>query len=281
MSVEDDDYGFTYEDDDHVPLEDINTHTHNNNVPLDANERRVSQTLAVDAFFGFVKFVVYKARLIKEEQEAVERVRMYEQQELQLRTFNRRFLSDLEAINPEELQAYCKRWDTPWDASSAVHARDRRIELQRIQKSRKWCTLDSPLDDVDNLHPYVNIYKSVTGKDFEVAHPFPSIFCSQMLIAHVHLYSMQRAVGDFFPELACFAYQEFFSPDQPNMRREATEFLRALALITKKFNVVLSTNNELTGLILRQLLHCTPVTTMDIGFQLREAYLTTYISLKH
>lgn len=262
---------FDYEDEDALPFEEGDTTCAAASMPKDVNQQRLLSTLAWDAACGFLKFVVYVAKRVEEDKNWLERARMYDAQTLKIKTYQRRFLCNLEWLQPQQLRAYCMRWNIPWSPLSEVHNQSRRVEFQRLERTcDKWCTIDSELDDVNNLHPYVPMFKQLTGRNFEISVPMPSLYCVQLLVAHVALYSMQRSAGDFDPRFGCYVYIHMFA-ERPYMRKEARELLRALTLLGLKYNTTMSgRQGEFVSHVLCGLLSCKEITTNDVQQQLTQ-----------
>lgn len=263
-----------YEDEDSLPFasEDLNKST--NTIPTNKDELRVLHTLATDAACAFLTFIIHMAKIHRESQRAIERAALYDQQLKNIKLCHRKFMCDLEWIDPVKLKEYCNTWNLTWSPSTSVHCRDRRVGLQQIMTwSNKWWNKENDSEGVDERHNYVHIFKDTTGTAFQVVNPMPSVYCTQMLTAHIQLYNIQRTAGDFYPQFGCYAYQEFFH-ERTDIKREAAELLRVLTLLAKMHNVIMSNSSQaFVGLILRALLACNPVTTDDVAKELRKSEL--------
>lgn len=238
------------------------------------NEIRLRRTLATDAACAWVLFIGWVVKHEAERKNALLRAELHEQQACEREICERKYACDLQWVDPHNLKRYCNFWDVPYAPNTLVHIGNRRSMLEdMISPSGKW--LRPPEGDeeceVDLRPAYVKVFKETLGFDFRIFYQQPSIYCTQMLVAHVHLYNVQCAAGGFHPEFTVYAFQYFFHR-RPEMKQEAAAFLRTLSLLAKKHGVNISDSSQaFSSLILKALLTCMPVTLKDIQQELQNS----------
>jgi hypothetical protein len=242
------------------------------------NEIRLRRTLATDAACAWILFMVWLVKNEAERRSGLARAQLYDQQTRERAMCERKYACDLQWVDAAELKQYCNTWNVPYAPNTLVHIENRRVVLQKmIKPSDKWWRPpeddEDGNDDFDLRPPYVHAFKTALGFDFRVMVQKPSVYATQMLVAHVQLYNVQRATGDFHPEFTCYAYQYFFH-ERPAMRQEAVALLRTLTLIAKMHHICISDSSQAFGaLVLRALLTCTPVTLQDVQVELQASHM--------
>ena len=196
------------------------------------------------------------------------------------RAFRRKFNCDLAMFkNVADLRAYVLRWDTPYSSGTPVHTNHRKCELDALVARKPWGELvPDRIDLQDQNTPLLRMqrwgngvflwrYDQVLGKPYELLYEnVPSVYALQLLAAHVHTYSSERSAG-WFPHEQLPAWQRFFR-DSFACRREARELLRCLFLIAKQHDVSLNGYAPFVALVLRQLPHCAPLTSVQLSIEL-------------
>lgn len=193
------------------------------------------------------------------------------------RAFRRKFNCDHAMFKKvADLRAYVLRWNIPYSPGTPVHTNYRESELAVLVARKPW---EEPAPDRIDLQdqntPLLRMqrwgngvflwkYDQVLGKPYELLYEnVPSVYALQLLVAHVHTYSSERSAG-WFPHEQLPAYRRFFR-DSFACRREARELLRCLFLIAKQHDVSLNGYAPFVALVVRQLPHCAPLTSVQLS----------------
>jgi hypothetical protein len=194
--------------------------------------------------------------------------------------FTRKFNCDLAMFkNVADLRAYVLRWDTPYSPGTPVHTSYRKCELVGLIARKPWKELAPNLMHLlDQNTPLLRMqhwgngvflkkYDEVLGKPYRLLYEdMPSVYALQLLAAHVNAYSSERSAG-WFPHEQLPVWQHFFR-DSFACRREARELLRCLFLLAKQHDVSLNGYAPFVALVLRQLPHCAPHTSVQLSIEL-------------
>ena len=203
-----------------------------------------------------------------------------EREAARTRAFTRKFNCDHAMFKKvADLRAYVLRWDTPYSPGTPVHTNYRRCELDALVARKPWEEVaPDRIDLQDQNTPLLRMqrwgngiflwkYDQVLGKPYELLYEnVPSVYALQLLAAHVHTYSSERSAG-WFPHEQLPAWQRFFR-DSFACRREARELLRCLYLLAKQHDVSLNGYAPFVALVMRQLPHCAPLTSVQLSTEL-------------
>ena len=178
-----------------------------------------------------------------------------------------------------DLRAYVLRWDIPYSPGTPVHTTYRKGELDALVACKPWeAAAPDRIDLPDQNTPLLRMqrwgngvflrkYDEVLGKPYELLYEnMPSVYALQLLTAHVHTYSSERSAG-WFPHEQLPAWRRFFRGSFA-CRREARELLRCLFLLAKQHGLSLNGYAPFVALVMRQLPHCAPLTSVHLSIEL-------------
>ena len=242
-------------------------------LPSDEGELRVMRVLA------FQEARERRAQAERDAREAVAR-EAAEREAARARAFTRKFNCDHAMFKKvADLRAYVLRWNIPYSPGTPVHTTYRRCELDALVACKPWeAAAPDRVNFQDQNTPLLRMqrwgngvflrkYDEVLGKPYELLYEnVPSVYALQLLIAHVHTYSSERTAG-WFPHEELPAWRRFFR-DSFACRHEARKLLRCLFLLAKQHDVSLNGYAPFVALVMRQLPHCAPLTSVHLSIEL-------------
>lgn len=242
-------------------------------LPSDEGELRVMRVLA------FQEARERRAQAARDAREAAAR-EAAEREAARARAFTRKFNCDHAMFKKvADLRAYVLRWNIPYSPGTLVHTTYRKGELDALVARKPWEEADylhrvdrfkiTPLLLMQQLGNgvFLRKYDEVLGKPYELLYEnVPSVYALQLLIAHVHTYSSERSAG-WFPHEELPAWQRFFR-NSFACRHEARELLRCLFLLAKQHGLSLNGYAPFVALVMRQLPHCAPLTSVHLSIEL-------------